>query len=102
MLAALQKIRRHTKGMDYKAFRKDDKTVDAVCRNSEIPGEAAGRLSRAFRLRHGQIDWPGIIGCRNRIIHEYFGVDRALRWAIIQNDVPAMRIALRRSSVDAE
>ena len=75
MLDALGKIDRYTTGMTEDAFQEDAKTIDAVVRNLEIIGEAANRLPKDFINERSEIEWGKVIGLRNRIVHEYFGVD---------------------------
>jgi len=85
MLESAQKILRYTNELDYKAFLADDRTVDAVVRNFEIIGEAANRLDQEFRELHTGIEWNRIRGFRNRIVHDYFGIDYHIVWAIIES-----------------
>ncbi len=85
ILEATQKILRYTKGLDYEAFLSDDRTVDAVVRNFEIIGEAANRLQEEFRTTHPEIEWNRIRGFRNRIVHDYFGIDYRIVWTIIES-----------------
>ena len=75
MLQSAKKIRSYTNGLDYNAFISDDKTIDAVVRNFEKIGEAANRFDDDFRLIHPEIEWTRIRGFRNRIVHDYFGID---------------------------
>ena len=84
IVAAAQKIKRYTSGLDYETFHSDDRTVDAVVRNFEIIGEAANRLAEDFKILHPEIEWNRIRGFRNRIVHEYFGIDYRIVWAIIE------------------
>jgi len=84
ILESAQKIIRYTSGLDYESFLSDDRTVDAVVRNFEIIGEAANRFSEDFRERHNKIEWNRIRGFRNRIVHEYFGIDYRIVWTIIE------------------
>jgi uncharacterized protein with HEPN domain len=56
--------------------------VDAVVRNFEIIGEASNRIPDDFKTEHPEIEWRRIIGFRNRIIHEYFGIDYENLWRI--------------------
>lgn len=84
MLQSAQKIQRYTEGMDYESFISDEKTLDAVVRNFEIIGEAANRIDPDFRDQNPEIEWNRIRGFRNRIIHEYFGIDYEIVWEIIQ------------------
>jgi uncharacterized protein with HEPN domain len=91
---AIEKIERYTNGMTQDTFQEDEKTSDAVVRNFEVIGEAAGRLPEDFTNRYSEIEWSKIVGLRNRIVHEYFGVDLEIIWQILQNDLPAFKAAL--------
>lgn len=100
ILESVQKARRYVAGLDREAFLSDEKTADAVVRNLEIIGEAAGRLPERFRSQHGEIEWRRIVGLRNRIVHEYFGIDLAIVWEILQHELPELEnrvSAIRRS-----
>ncbi|WAC41891.1 DUF86 domain-containing protein [Pedobacter sp. SL55] len=85
MLQYAQKIKLYTKGFDYDSFLADNKTVDAVVRNFEIIGEAANRIDEDFRNNNPEIEWKRIRGFRNRIVHDYFGIDYAIVWNIIES-----------------
>jgi len=85
MLESAQKIKRYTNGADYEAFLSDDRTVDAVVRNFEIIGEAANRLDQVFRDSYPGMEWNRIRGLRNRIVHDYFGIDYRIVWSIIES-----------------
>ena len=73
--------------MSFDDFISDDKTVDAVVRNFEIIGEAANRVPEDFKSDHPEIEWRRMTGLRNRIIHEYFGVDYVTLWKIKEENV---------------
>lgn len=90
MLQSAQKIKRYTEGLDYGSFLKDDKTIDAVVRNFEIIGEAANRIDPDFRDQNPQIEWKRIRGFRNRIVHDYFGIDYEIVWNIIETYLDEM------------
>jgi uncharacterized protein with HEPN domain len=96
MLAAVQKIERYIAGMDQQSFRQDEKTLDAVVRNLEVLGEAARQLPWDFLAMHPDVPWHLISGMRNRIIHEYFGLDLDLVWQVLQHDLPQLRIWLEK------
>lgn len=87
MYDAALKIKRYTEGMDYDLFLKDEKTIDAVVRNFEIIGEAANRIDEDYKLMNPQLAWNHLRGFRNRIVHEYFGIDYEIVWSIIENDL---------------
>ncbi|MGD9995224.1 MAG: DUF86 domain-containing protein [Salinivirgaceae bacterium] len=84
MLQSARKIKQYTKDLDYNAFLADDKTIDAVVRNFEIIGEAANRIDPDFRDENPEIEWKRIRGFRNRIVHDYFGIDYEIVWSIIE------------------
>jgi len=69
------KILDYTKNLSFEEFTNDGKTIDAVIRNFEIIGEAANRLPDDFKDKHSNIDWHRIRGFRNRIVHDYFGIN---------------------------
>ncbi|MBZ9729228.1 DUF86 domain-containing protein [Salegentibacter sp. JZCK2] len=87
ILEPIDKIQKYTVNLDFSAFQNDDKTVDAVIRNFEIIGEAANRLPEEFRKNNEEINGNRIRGFRNRIVHEYFGVDLSIVWSIIENNI---------------
>ena len=87
---AIKKIISYTKGMSYDDFICDDKTVDAVVRNFEIIGEASNRIPDDFKTEHPEIEWRRIVGFRNRIIHEYFGIDYENLWRIKNENIPTL------------
>ena len=99
---SIEKIERYTEGMNLEIFQNDEKTTDAVVRNLEIIGEAAGRLPEDFTNQHSEIEWVKIIGLRNRIVHEYFGVDLQIIWQILIKDIPDFKASLNniRSQLD--
>lgn len=82
------KIQRFTKDLSFDDFLKDEKTIDAVVRNFEVIGEASNRLPAEFKDNNRSIDWIRMKGFRNRIVHDYFGIDHSIVWNIIQNYLP--------------
>ncbi|MCL2435339.1 MAG: DUF86 domain-containing protein [Lentimicrobiaceae bacterium] len=82
ILESCHKIMDYTKGVAFEEFITDSKTIDAVIRNFEIIGEAANRLPEEFKDSHPDIDWFRIRGFRNRIVHDYFGIDNSIIWQI--------------------
>ncbi|WP_211220678.1 HepT-like ribonuclease domain-containing protein [Dyadobacter beijingensis] len=84
------KILIYTEDLTFDQFVNDDKTVDAVIRNFEIIGEAANRLPEEFRDQHPEIDWHKIRGFRNRIVHDYFGIDYSIVWEIKTHFLPEL------------
>ncbi|MCX5646754.1 MAG: DUF86 domain-containing protein [Phycisphaerae bacterium] len=77
--------------MSYDDFLADRKTQDAVIRNVEIIGEAARSLPADFTERHEDIPWSDIIGMRNILVHQYFGILPDVVWDVIKNELPTLR-----------
>ncbi|HUU29358.1 MAG TPA: DUF86 domain-containing protein [archaeon] len=96
ILEAVCNIREYTAGMDYNAFRHDKKTRDAVVRNLEVIGEAAGRLPESLRRATPEIEWKKISSIRNILIHEYFGVSLPIIWDVVQSKLDQLETSCRK------
>jgi len=90
ILDAAVKINNYTEHLSFDDFLKDSKTVDAVIRNFEIIGEAAKRLPNDFKKSYPSTNWTRIIGFRNRIVHDYMGIDYKIVWRIIKNNIDTL------------
>ena len=90
MLESAYKIKSYTETYDFEDFKSDDKTIDAVIRNLEIIGEASNRIDPDFQSENSEIPWNHLRGLRNRIVHEYFGVDLVIIWTIIEDQLDEM------------
>jgi uncharacterized protein with HEPN domain len=64
---------------------------DAVIRNLQTLAESSQRLSEDFKDRHCEIDWRGLAGLRNVLVHDYLGVDIDHVWQIVDHDVPELK-----------
>ncbi len=93
------KIEKYVKGITYSHFRKDSKTIDAVVRNLEIIGEAVKNIPADIKKKNSSVPWKQIIGMRNKITHEYFGVDVEVVWETIQKDIPELKNEIRRIKI---
>ena len=85
--SALARIERYTSGMRREQFLADGKTIDAVVRNLEIIGEAVRWLPDEFKLQYVDVPWGQIAGLRNRIVHDYFGLDLEIIWQVLQTSL---------------
>ena len=88
MIESGEKILAYTSGQTFDQFIADSKTIDAVIRNFEIIGEAANRLPEEFKDKYPDINWQQMRGYRNRIVHEYFGIDYEIVWQIKETLLP--------------
>lgn len=98
MLDAVRRAQRFMGGMDLGSFLADEKTQSAIIRQLEVIGEAARRVSRAFREAHGDVPWQPSAAMRNVLIHEYFGVDLEEVWKTVMEDLPRLEAVLKALS----
>ena len=91
ILEAINRIGEYVQGMDEEAFGSDRKTQDAVIRNLEVIGEASRNLSDEMKARSNEIEWAKIVGFRNILAHEYFGVSIPIVWDIIQTKLDPLK-----------
>jgi uncharacterized protein with HEPN domain len=87
---ALQQISTYTEDMDFTKFSENRMTQDAVIRQFEIVGEAVKNLSEAFRESHLAMPWKDLASFRDKLIHQYFGVDLAMVWRSVIDDLPML------------
>ncbi len=88
ILEAMDKIECYIKGLTYETFVENGMVVDAVIRNLEIIGEASKSIPKDVREKYPGIPWERMIGLRNIVIHEYFGIDLGIIWEIISKNLP--------------
>lgn len=86
---SMLRIQEYLEDMDFINFRKDYKTVDAVIRNFEIIGEATKNLPNEVKEKYPQLPWEEMYRMRNKISHEYFGIDYEILWYISTSEIPA-------------
>lgn len=90
ILEALRRARSYTEGQTYEQFLADTKTQDAVIRTLEILGEATKKLSPSLRERYSDLPWKSMAGVRDKLIHDYFGVNIDIVWQIVQDQLPTL------------
>jgi uncharacterized protein with HEPN domain len=95
IIESANKILEYTSNLTFQEFTADSKTIDAVIRNFEIIGEAANKLPEDFKEIHSNIDWHRIRGFRNRIVHDYFGIDYSIVWEIKESFLPNLITTLK-------
>ena len=77
------------------AFDASHMIQDAVLRNLQVIAESTKRLSPGLKEEHKEIDWSGISGFRNFLVHDYLGVDLGVVWDIVSRDIPVLERTLR-------
>lgn len=87
ILESIADIREFTAGMSREDFCNDKKTIKAVVRSLEVIGEALNKIPYNVREMYPEIPWQETIAMRNRLIHEYFGVDLDIVWQTIEDDL---------------
>ena len=95
MLENAEKALGFVRGMDSEEFKSDDKSVYAVIRAVEIIGEAARNIPEEIRSKYPEIPWREVAAMRNKLSHEYFGVNTQVVWKTTQEDLPALIPLLR-------
>lgn len=81
-------------GTDHDVFLSDRMRQDATLRKLEIIGQAVKNLSEPTKSRQPAIPWKQIAGMRDKVIHDYFGVNLEIVWAVVQKELPRLRLAV--------
>ena len=95
ILNAISRIREYTEKKGYQYFIEDHLVQDGVIRQIEIIGEATKRLSDKIKKKYPDIPWKDMAGMRDKLIHNYLGVDIDAVWDTVENDIPILEKQLR-------
>jgi uncharacterized protein with HEPN domain len=85
---AVRRIDIYLEGLKYDEFIQDIKSQDAVVRNLEIIGEAAKNISNGLKKKHPDVPWKELAGLRDRLIHQYFGINFDIVFQIAKEELP--------------
>ena len=91
IINAINDIESFTVNMTFADFTKDKKTINAVVRSIEIIGEATKKIPKSLKNEYPSIPWKKMAGIRDKMIHEYFGVDLESVYKTIREDIPPLK-----------
>jgi len=97
ILESIQVIEEYTRDMDEEDFLGDKLKQDAVMHRIIVIGEASRNLPEETQKLYSEVEWRKIIGMRNMLLHEYFGVNLGLIWAVVKNKLPELKSILRKA-----
>jgi len=94
ILDSIRKIKEFSHGLSLKEFKTNELAQDAIIRNIEIIGEASKKISSDTKRIYDKIPWKEITGMRDKLIHDYLGVDVGVVWKTIKEDIPSLEILI--------
>jgi uncharacterized protein with HEPN domain len=96
ILDAISRIEEYTHDIRYKDFLGSHLRQDGVIRQIEVIGEATRKVSSDLKEKHPEIPWKDIAGMRDKLIHDYFGVDLDAVWDTVKKDIPGLKAELEK------
>jgi uncharacterized protein with HEPN domain len=100
IIDAINNAEKFTSSLTYDDFREDIKTAFAVVRVLEIIGEAAKSIPESLRTQYPAIPWKEMTGMRDKLIHEYFGVNYEVVWDTVKMELPELKLKLGAALAD--
>jgi len=91
VMEAIRRVIVYTADLSYETFLEDAKTQDAVLRNIQVIGEAVKRLSARVRQAYPGVPWREMAGMRDKVIHDYFGVNYDIVWTVASRELPVLQ-----------
>jgi len=91
ILDSVKDIEEFIIGMNFEEFMKDRKTINAVVRCIEVIGEATKKIPKSLKDKYGEVPWKRMAGMRDKLVHEYFGVDIEILWKTAKHDIPPLK-----------
>ena len=102
LIEAIDKMEQFAKDLTYEDFKKDEKTIFAVIRALEVMGEAAKKIPAGVRNKYKHVPWKQIAGMRDKLIHEYFGVNTQVIWKTVKEDIPLVKPIIKKMAGDMQ
>ncbi|MEI7425997.1 MAG: DUF86 domain-containing protein [Candidatus Moraniibacteriota bacterium] len=91
ILDAINQVEIYLEHVDFEIFSSNRMIFDAVTRELEIIGEASNNIEADFQKQFPDIPWRKVVGTRNLLIHEYFGINKKVIWDACQDDIPELK-----------
>ena len=91
IIDSVKEVEDFTKELSFEAFKEDKRTVNAVIRSLEVMGEAAKNIPETIRKKYSGIPWKEMTGIRDKLIHEYHGVDLEIIWKVVKEELPPVK-----------
>ncbi|MBI3051733.1 DUF86 domain-containing protein [Candidatus Woesearchaeota archaeon] len=91
IIDSIKETEEFTKEWSFDDFKEDKKTINAVIRSLEIMGEAAKKIPDDIRKKYPKIPWKEMAGIRDKLIHEYHGVDLEIIWKVVKEELPPIK-----------
>lgn len=91
ILEAIARVQRYVGTMSLAEFLQNTEKQDAVARNLGVIGEAVKKISPGFRRAHDEIEWTQIAGFRDKLVHDYHGVNLKILWDVIHEKLPGLK-----------
>ena len=95
IVEAIERILSYTQGLTYADFLANAMVQDAMLRNLQVIGEATKKLSDALSAAHPDVPWREMAGMRDKIVHDYFGINYQVVWDVVQRDLPGVLLQIR-------
>jgi uncharacterized protein with HEPN domain len=102
ILEAIERIENYVEGRTFEEFSKNTLVIDAGVRNFEIIGEATKHIPAEVKTEHPLIKWKEMAGMRDKLAHEYFGVNIEILWKTARNRLPALKPLVKELLTNSE
>jgi uncharacterized protein with HEPN domain len=96
ILLSITKIKEYTKDLYKTDFDSNELVQDAVIRNIEIIGEATKKISKELKSKYKEIPWREMSGMRDKLIHDYMGIDVDVVWKTLTDDIPLIETLINK------